>query len=406
MNDQELETEEDLPQVACCHCDFTGAASQLTTIEERPYCEDCRNDEFTQIDGDWISLEDCIFDRIAEEYVYAEDTHTCEDCGDRFHYENIESVNGGNASVCRNCLDGGDYCAPVDADGFYLIENCEYDDDSGDWYAYGLPEPESRYLHSYSTNVLHVLSASAYLGHRLRGDIGSSLVFGVELETGARDGHDADSIAETLCEYTDFQAYGICKEDGSISGAEMVTLPGTLEAHVADYSWDDWCRTLQPIARGYHAGVGTGIHIHINRAAVSALTLGKMLVFTNADVNAEFLSTIAQRDVSSVSWCRRNPLKFDKVGKAAADPCNGKYSILNVTSRTIECRMFRSSLLPERILKNLEFCHALVKFCESASARNLTANYFQSFVVSRKSTYPHLAKFIDDRITEENQECA
>jgi hypothetical protein len=113
--------------------------------------------------------------------------------------------------------------------------------------------------------------------------------------------------------------------------------------------------------------------------------------------NAEFISGIAQRDVAASGWADANPEKFDKVRKSADSPRNGKYSMLNVTMRTIEVRIFNSSLLVERIYKNIEFCHALVSWCKTAKANVLTPRNFVIFVIANRATYPELAQFITDR---------
>lgn len=59
-------------------------------------------------------------------------------------------------------------------------------------------------------------------------------------------------------------------------------------------------------------------------------------------------------------------------------------------------RIFRGNLRAERVLKNLEFCHALVMYCRVASMQHLTWEQFwqwlRSTPVNRKQ-YGHLIDF-------------
>jgi hypothetical protein len=359
---------------------------------------DCFIDEYT-----WVPSCDAFFP--SDETVWSEDeaeplhvdeAWQCECCSE--WYSNDSStyyVHGGwsESAICECCANNGDYVYPEDDEcNLYHIDSLYYSDRHDAWFT----EPHNDGpLHCYSTDVLDVVDHIAYLGDgRTTYHFGRHLVFGIELETDSR-GESPEYLADRLCDNTDFGEFGICKEDGSISGIELVTVPGTLSAHSTEYHWDQWCNELRGIARGHYGNAG--MHVHVNRAAISALTLGKMLVFCNDTVNSEFLSMIAQRNILDSQWCGINPQKFDKVGKSAADPYAGKYSILNVTRHTVEVRMFNSSLIHERVLKNIEFCHALVAFCRDVSARNLRFGHLVQFINSNKDLYPNLSKFVSDR---------
>ena len=174
-----------------------------------------------------------------------------------------------------------------------------------------------------------------------------------------------------------------------------MTLPADLESHRKVYQWAKWCKSMVGMADGYHADdASAGMHVHIDRAAVSPYTAGKMLVFMNADCNRVWLEQIAQRDVSQNQYCK---FKADKRIADGRNVNDDRYEALNITRHTIEIRIFRSNLSEQRIYKNLEFCHALVKWCEVESAQELTAERMQAFIIRNRSEYPALAKFIESR---------
>lgn len=394
--------EGEVTEIQCGHCDSTvDEAECVDTRDENNVCEQCISDEFYFIESasDYVHSDECVYVESTNQAELIEDTFGCDHCGETDMLDNsTPAINeySNRVTICSGCVENGGWTYPEDdCDTLYHIDGLHYSERLDCYFAdYDAAHESNGPLHCYSTNVLHQIDDIAYTSTGSTSAYRRRLVFGVELETGSR-GDCAQDIAYQFINDTDFESYGICKEDGSVDGPELVTLPATLNAHRDVYKWADWTGALRPIARGHYGNAG--MHVHINKGAISSLTLGKMLVFCNSVDNSELLSMIAQRDVTRTQWCELNPTKFDKVGKSAADPHNGKYSILNVTQNTVECRMFNSSLVPERVIKNIEFCHALVQFCVATSARQLTANVFKTFIASNASEYPELSAFITNR---------
>jgi hypothetical protein len=120
-----------------------------------------------------------------------------------------------------------------------------------------------------------------------------ALCFGVELEMEAKRGHNWSELVQALGG-KDGNGSFLLKSDGSLdNGVELVTLPFTLEDHQSYFNWKEVLEQVRPIA---HSGEGTtncGIHIHINRAALTPLVLGKMLVFVNATHNVNFIKMVS-----------------------------------------------------------------------------------------------------------------
>jgi hypothetical protein len=299
----------------------------------------------------------------------------------------------------------------VDVEQYAHTDDCQWSEDQDEFF-YD-PDNIARFrssgvLMSYDANVLRHRGAKFIIkGKRVscikrgtnqyKSQYKKDLVFGVELETDSRNGYDKYEMAVMLDDSAAAQMskYAITKEDSTVSGVELVTLPCDLWSHQNIIPWAQWCELLAPMARGYY-GRDNGIHVHINKAAVSPLTLGKMLVFCNASRHRRFLSMVAQRAVSDdAQWARQCPKRIGNGLPRMID--TEKYQMVNISGPTIELRMFNSSLLPDRVLKNVEFCHALVRFCENTSVRHCKPSRFIEYIATDRAIYPNLATFVANR---------
>jgi hypothetical protein len=261
-----------------------------------------------------------------------------------------------------------------------------YCDDDGEWYTERPQDEESEDGHSYSygTDIFDHLPWPRGLDRR-------ALCFGVELEIESNNG--VGGLARALGKRG---SHHILKEDGSLdSGTEIVTLPATLEQHKSGAHFN-WPAMLSIAQRYGHSGAGTtncGLHVHINRAALSPLTLGKMLVFMNDANNVPYMEVIAQRDPKR--WAAFKNKKLAD-GRYCSET---RYEALNLQERTAEVRIFRGNLRVERVFKAIEFCHAMVRFCESASAVGLSFSKFLAWVTlpAHSATYPNLIAFCREK---------
>ena len=235
------------------------------------------------------------------------------------------------------------------------------------------------------------------------------LCFGVELEmehkrdsaTGQRE--LAAALGGRDGGLPDVAGRYVLERDGSLNqtGVELITNPYTLDYHRTAFGWD---KILGAVAGIGKSGKGTdrcGMHVHMNRAAISALTLGKMLVFVNHPDNTGLIERIAQRR----SDFARRIIKRITEGKATS---GHKYESLHITEKTIECRLFRGNLRSERVLKNLEFCHSLVTYCSVAGIKECQgfAGYI-AWLAANRGSYKHLVKFLaphyDYKLTREDK---
>jgi hypothetical protein len=328
-----------------------------------------------------------------------------------------------NVTWCDSCFDDdavmvedqGEYWPRDDAyyhessDCYYSYEERRYDDDDDD----DGGEPQD--LMSYSTNVLrHIPSDTSIQSSKF-----GNFTMGVELEmcAGSRSSVD-EAVSDVRARLG--EDYCICKSDGSLpsDGFEIVTAPRGLDEHIRRFkAWD-----VRTTYRAWNAKQ-CGLHVHMDSRAFTQMTLGKFLMFINADCNADFIRSLAGRhpkiDDQARNYCAAedqdvitDPLKAVK-GKGA-----NRYRMVNVTNmdqgeltrlglnwrqydtsgrkfNTVELRIFRASLKKERLLAQIEFAHAAVMFVRAASYRDLTEGSFKGWLAKSHVLYPHLAAWYE-----------
>ena len=399
----------DEPELLTCHsCQCTVTEADVVYVHgDDACCPDCADDHAVYcVDTQQLEWRDETVECHESGDYYRDDNgnvYHCEHCGNYYHESNraCHWVNDGDALLCESCVDY--HCIWCDdIEGYAVTDYTYYSEETERTYYYEdnyiEAERNSRGLCSYSTNVLQVIGRIGYVNCSAVASFGRHLLYGVELETDMRSGWDVDDLISRMSEETTIRDYAIFKSDATCSGPEIVTLPADLASHRGRFDWVHWCKVLRPMAKGYF-GRDNGIHIHINRGALGGTVLGKMLVFCNAVNNRELIEQIAQRPLNG--WCNAAPDQFDTVAKSASDPCAGKYSVLNVTRNTVECRIFNSSLVADRIYKNLEFLESLVEYCRLPSHDHksdyATPWRYLNFVLSQSQAYPYLSDFLKDR---------
>lgn len=221
------------------------------------------------------------------------------------------------------------------------------------------------------------------------------LVYGVELEMEPRDGEETtqQKIARAL-NGPSTDDY-ILTRDGSLNyGVELVSAPRTLLEHQRSGIWTGVHKAVSAIAMSGRGTTRCGMHVHINRRALSPLTLGKLLVFFNDDDMNSYIQMIAQRNSNGYSR------KKDKTLNHALYQNDDRYERLNMSSRnrTVECRIFRGNLKPQRILKNIEFVDAAVNYCKRCSMRDAKDwMQFAEWLRPQTSIYPNLIAFLKEK---------
>lgn len=238
-----------------------------------------------------------------------------------------------------------------------------------------------------------------------------SLCFGVELEMESKKAvQQIDRLSSLAAQQLGMQlsaALGgrlddpknrfVLARDGSLgnSGIELITNPYTLDYHQHMFGWAE---LLKPaIAVGACSGAHTvrcGMHVHVNRKAISPLALGKALIFVNSEANRALIERIAQRPSNTYTNLRPKKMADGRVLSTA------KYEAMHLSDATVEFRIFRGNLRADRVLKNIEFCHSVFSYVATISARACQGyDAYLKFIVENGKLYPNLLAFLREKDT-------
>lgn len=336
----------------------------------------------------------------------------CAECGEHYHspYET-----GVSAEYCDNCCDNyyacdrcnGVYCnddmhTVGYSDSQYCIRciqrvatfcnNCneyEYVDNDDSC----RNSRSSDYVHNYGYKPNPVF----YLGSG-QTSTPTTLFMGMELEVEAKTG-DYDEGAKLVAE--EWGSFVYLKEDSSLNfGFEIVTHPATLEYYSEKVSWDTLNKLRSLGFRSWDTSTA-GLHIHLSRS--SFISRSHLLAFTYLiNRNSELCQHIAGRN-SSYGRIDNNA-RYDNnyVVKRQAGVGGERYNAINLRNReTVEIRMFKGSLKPERVRSALQFCHAahsysaLIKSGSDAETM-LRTESFTTWIRSQVKTYPDLVQYLPE----------
>jgi len=218
---------------------------------------------------------------------------------------------------------------------------------------------------------------------------------GLELEIN----QDGDVVGAFASDGLDW----IIERDGSLDsdGVEIVTPPLTLS---------EWRETLPDLsgalrgcrASGYNAPGDYGIHITIHRRHLSPLQEARLMMFFACADNAKFIDVIAQRDGiycgsrSDQEKAECNASRVYYRGGRQKPIRNDKMSALHLKDDLAECRVFRSNTKPERIMKNIEFIHALVAWTSPCACSGVSFDWqdFYAWALDNAKTYPALSEYL------------
>ena len=317
-------------------------------------------DDCSCVDGEWYMGHECA---------------TCTECDASILRRNAYSHPHGGR-LCEGCYDNIVFtCEDCGCEGTDDDMMC---DDWGNRRCEGCHDRSRSGVSDYSDRSADTMRSETH----------DKLRFGIELEVEAHSGQ-ADG-ADWIRQYLD-KDYCVLKEDGSLSddGIEIVTRPDSVAVH--GRKWAEFFSNRPERSLASWTTGRCGMHVHVSKAALSQLQLGKMLVFVNEPTNQSLVSKIAGR--SSDRWARTSKKKISDVRYG-----DERYVALNITPKTAEFRIFKGTLNKRGFMKNLEFCEALVDFCGPAKRSMSEAVSATAFLkwLPRK-TYPHLHDFLTEK---------
>jgi hypothetical protein len=295
---------------------------------------------------------------------------------------------------------------------------------------------ESGYIQQYNgkTYPKSIVAESKRLGHKVvEGQICATMkhrtvpdlrLYGVELETEfhmkglSKLGGDRMDMALLMGQALNNPVpFVVFKEDGTLTmngkysdedigsrygGFEVVSAPASLAIHrekwpkLSEFKYYDLLRSWDTTTCGFH--------VHVSRDALNSLQIGRILVFMNHPDNKRFIQKVAGR--SEKKFTKYVPKGFtDSLHpERVINPDEQKehdrarrVAVNLKNPNTIEFRIFRGTVNPRHILRNLEFVDAMCEFTHPAS-RSLTEMhdyvYFLAFVSRNRKRWPLLAEWL------------
>lgn len=226
---------------------------------------------------------------------------------------------------------------------------------------------------------------------RPKGNYPVEPLLGVELEVGGCGSDIADVVDRFDC----VEDHLYMKQDGSISGVEIVTHPMTL-AWARQYPFGELLRCL----RGADCSVDEdyGLHIHVSRNAFqrdgkqSASHQMMWLLFIYRNVSE--LEDLARR--TSSRWAAfKRPVPGELARKAQSIGSDDRYVAVNCNNdKTFELRFFKSTLDEREFYAAMEFADASVRYTGAIQIREvlrgkaITWRHFSLWV--KRHNYQHL----------------
>lgn len=304
--------------------------------------------------------------------------------------------------VCDRCSDWEhvDYMCHISHCDDYDLSWCSECSDNYSWYC---DDCDVSHDGTHQHNLGLDLECYSYKPvPEFHGDDPGWLYFGAEIEMESERGAGAEAL-EYLRNKLGWAAY--YKSDGSImseDGFEMVTHPRTLE------SWQAWLPSLQD-AMQFARKVGMrswntdtcGIHIHIDsRAFTSSAHLYRFtqMIYRN---ETEMQRIAGRGSVHYAEYIHSARVAAGVVKDRKRYGGSGdRYVAVNLQNqRTVEVRMFRGSLRPERLVANVELLHALVTYTRDMTVRQafdggLRFPKFLAHISASPTTYPNLIALI------------
>lgn len=262
--------------------------------------------------------------------------------------------------------------------------------------------PANGDLARYSANVLRHVE-----GFKLgKLEAKPSIWLGFELETYTRP---SAGERETIIQNVQQWPHCICKSDGSIGmGFEIVSIPASLRWHQENTA--PWLATVnQQLEAWDHKDCG--MHVHVGKRELSDLTMAKLVTFMHEQENQAFLDNVAGR--RSNGYAERGGHSVIALRRFKREGELGRYRAINFATKgnkTIEFRIFQANVAIVGFMKNLEFVHALVSWCNVTSLQQIARTDFGikskrgnepahagfiAFVVANSRLYPNLMQWLE-----------
>jgi hypothetical protein len=352
----------------------------------------------------WVCVQNAMEERGHEFDDYFE----CRFCNVYKHRDDEDPDFSDHCAYCvDNCRYSCEYCGDV------YWEDEDHECSSDDEYCGGL-------VHDYSWKP-----SPYFFPPKERAPDGERLYFGIELEVEAVKIERRDA-AQLVKDELGERIY--LKNDGSLrNGFEIVTHPHTLDEFRKHFAFSSFQKFRQIGLRSWDTTT-CGLHVHVSRDA-----FGSVPYDNRTDNFSEHIRSRQNHEVRFIKLVYDNETQVCKLaGRKSQSYANfsdknnvvnkvkhssdvgGRHAAVNTyNSDTLEVRIFKGSLRPERVLSAIEFVHAGVEYTRDLKVNGkngaLTWLAFGSYVHANQEQYPNLFALMakamrDERLDNSYQE--
>lgn len=220
------------------------------------------------------------------------------------------------------------------------------------------------------------------------------LFFGVEVEVQS-SGADYRSALADMNEL-DVNRMFFCKSDASIGGGfEVVSHPFSFEWMKGHDEAFEALFRLQRYCTAYNAR-SCGMHVHMSAKAFTALHTYKFLRFFYG--NRDFIKRVSRREGEAMEhWASLDldPSYFIHIAKKL-DTNPRRYMALNYqTRRTVECRIFRSTVSRPMFYGNIEFLKAAYDYTKATGLKDMSVDGFMQHTRKHGKMFSNFLRSFD-----------
>jgi hypothetical protein len=265
-------------------------------------------------------------------------------------------------------------------------EGVELNDDN-----YSDEDDNSPVFHDYSykpsPNFLDISKSGAISTSRYY----HKFCYGIELEVEAHHDQNLRRIFDGLRYVKNIYF----KEDSSLrNGIEIVSDPMTWEYLKSNNPYD---KIFDLRSKGLHSYLSgrCGLHIHTPKKFWSELQIYKVMILFS--MYPTYILKMSQRNSESLDrWAtiQYSRGRIKSWSKWKGHHYNFRHTAINLSQEhTIEFRIFRGNLIPERFWCAIEFVRAIWEWSANVSIREIQLNSFLDYVNKNRKTFGNLCNF-------------
>lgn len=374
-------TSEDSTLVKCADCREALVCADCARENDsrETICQNCAEDYYTCESCECVLHRDninCADDKALCDTCYSDNYSQCDNCGD-YHHNNTNQTDDSGACICESCWDNGHWahcesCNRI-TDNYTFCDSCDEcrcsDCACSCNNAIDLHDHTSDLKHNGGSAITDYHPEVEWRFLSDKHDLTSDPFFGVELEI------ETEDCTDKACFIVGDLLHGKCiaSHDGSLDdGFEIVHTPHKYQA----FRKNNYCKLLKELSKAgatSHDKGTCGLHVHIEkipflkkRLPFQALEILRKQEIHTATHNSDLfqimfnkmkkhLLPFSQRNEDGMSYCRFNT-GFER------------YSAVNLNnSATIEVRLWRGTLEPNRFRASIQMSLALLDFMQSVS---------------------------------------